>query len=88
MLTPFITRPPLQDRTTSSAALGVLVLRKAGDAPWDMTTSQLSNPLPESLVLLAAVAAYLGRYRGQTRQHAESDLRVFLRWCARQSVDR
>jgi site-specific recombinase XerD len=52
-----------------------------------MTTSQLSNPLPESLVLRAAVAAYLGRYRGQTRQHAESDLRVFLRWCARQSVD-
>jgi integrase/recombinase XerD len=52
-----------------------------------MTTFQLSNPRPESLVLRAAVAAYLGRYRGQTRQHAESDLRVFLRWCARESVD-
>jgi site-specific recombinase XerD len=51
-----------------------------------MTTSQLSNA-SESLVLRAAVAAYLGRYRGQTRMHAESDLRVFLRWCARQSVD-
>ncbi|MFF5235522.1 hypothetical protein [Dactylosporangium sp. NPDC000521] len=30
----------------------------------------------------AATAAYLGRYRGQTRLHCESDLRVFLRWCA------
>ena len=27
----------------------------------------------------AAASAYLGRYRGQTRLHTESDLRVFLR---------
>jgi integrase/recombinase XerD len=33
----------------------------------------------DQLVLRAAVAAYLGRYCGQTRQHTESDLRVFLR---------
>ncbi|MGI5183439.1 hypothetical protein ACQEVZ_44995 [Dactylosporangium sp. CA-152071] len=33
---------------------------------------------PGELVLRAAVAAYLGRYRGQTRQHSESDLRVFV----------
>ncbi|WP_344088842.1 tyrosine-type recombinase/integrase [Luedemannella helvata] len=33
------------------------------------------------------MAAYLGRYRGQTRLHAESDLRVFLRWCARHDLD-
>jgi site-specific recombinase XerD len=31
--------------------------------------------------LRAAVAAYLGRYRGQTRLHTDSDLRIFLRWC-------
>jgi site-specific recombinase XerD len=32
-------------------------------------------------VLRAVVAAYLGRYRGQTRLHTNSDLRIFLRWC-------
>ena len=35
----------------------------------------------DQLVLRAAVSAFLGRYRGQTRVHTESDLRVFLRWC-------
>ena len=35
----------------------------------------------------AATAAYLGRYRGQTRLHGESDLRVFLRWCTEQELD-
>ncbi|WP_221623285.1 site-specific integrase, partial [Micromonospora globispora] len=30
----------------------------------------------------AAVSAYLGRYRGDSRLHTESDLRVFLTWCA------
>lgn len=29
-----------------------------------------------------AVAAYLARFKGASRQHAESDLRVFLTWCA------
>src|SRR4051794_21387989 len=44
-------------------------------------------PPGHQLVLRAAVAAYLGRYRGQTRLHTESDLRVFLRWCADQDLD-
>ncbi|MFI7081443.1 tyrosine-type recombinase/integrase [Micromonospora sp. NPDC049903] len=35
----------------------------------------------------AAVSAFLGRYRGQTRVHTESDLRVFLRWCADHELD-
>jgi integrase/recombinase XerD len=30
----------------------------------------------DQLVLRAAIAAYLGRYRGQTRLHTESDLRI------------
>jgi integrase/recombinase XerD len=38
-------------------------------------------------VLRAAIAAYLGRYRGQTRLHTESDLRIFLRWCADHGPD-
>jgi hypothetical protein len=41
----------------------------------------------DRLVLRAAVAAYLGRYRGQTRLHTESDLRIFLRWYADQGLD-
>jgi site-specific recombinase XerD len=41
----------------------------------------------DQLVLRAAVAAYLGRYRGDTRLHTESDLRVFLTWCTDQNLD-
>src|SRR5262249_2020050 len=41
----------------------------------------------DQLVLRAAVSAYLGRYRGQTRLHTESDLHVFLRWCTDQDLD-
>src|SRR5690242_11318388 len=41
----------------------------------------------DQLVLRAAVSVYLGRYRGQTRLHTESDLRIFLRWCADLDLD-
>jgi site-specific recombinase XerD len=34
-----------------------------------------------------AVAAYLARYRGQTRIHAESDLRSYLTWCQAHALD-
>ena len=33
------------------------------------------------------MSAFLGRYRGQTCVHTESDLRVFLRWCADHNVN-
>ena len=36
--------------------------------------------------LVKAVAAYLARYRGQTRVHTESDLRAFLVWCRERGV--
>src|SRR5690349_5219872 len=55
-----------------------------------MTTSSVPASGVESadhVVLRAAVAAYLGRYRGETRLHTESDLRVFLRWCTDQGLD-
>ena len=39
------------------------------------------------LVVRAAVSAYPGRYRGESRLHAESDLHVFLRWCTEQDLD-
>jgi integrase/recombinase XerD len=41
----------------------------------------------DDLIVRAAVAAYLGRYRGETRLHTESDLRVYLRWCTDQDLD-
>src|SRR3954452_7628295 len=41
----------------------------------------------DELVLPAALCAYLGRYRGRTRPHTESDLQVFLRWCTDQDLD-
>jgi hypothetical protein len=51
-----------------------------------MAAFPVSSTRPESpgaLVLRAAVAAYLGRYRGLTRQHSES----FLRWCTDHELD-
>jgi hypothetical protein len=38
------------------------------------------------VVLGAAVSAYLGRYRGESRLHTASDLRIFLSWCAGQDL--
>jgi integrase/recombinase XerD len=43
--------------------------------------------IADGLVLRAAVAAYLGRYRGESRVHTGSDLKVFLTWCAAQELD-
>ncbi|MEV7630571.1 tyrosine-type recombinase/integrase [Actinoplanes sp. NPDC089786] len=37
-------------------------------------------------MLHAAVAAYLGRYRGESRVHTGSDLKAFLTWCAGQEL--
>src|SRR4051812_19828781 len=34
-----------------------------------------------------AMAAYLSRYKGQPRVHAESDLRCYLTWCLQRGVD-
>ncbi|MDH6466405.1 integrase/recombinase XerD [Micromonospora sp. A200] len=33
------------------------------------------------------MSAYLGRYRGDSRLHTESDLRVFLTWCTDQDLE-
>ncbi|WP_203905046.1 tyrosine-type recombinase/integrase [Virgisporangium aliadipatigenens] len=68
----------------------MLAINVGGDAPSDMTDFDSSEPaVPSSavLVLRAAVAAYLGRYRGQTRLHTESDLRIYLRWCTDHGID-
>jgi hypothetical protein len=55
-----------------------------------MTTSYTSNPAvvsPDHVGLRAAVSAYLGRYRGDSRYHTEFDLRIFLTWCTEQELE-
>jgi hypothetical protein len=42
-------------------------------------------PLTDRLRL--AVAAYLGRFKGSSREHTESDLRCYLSWCAERGLD-
>jgi integrase/recombinase XerD len=42
---------------------------------------------PDRVVLRAAVSACLGWYRGDSRLHTESDLRVFLAWCTNQDLE-
>jgi integrase/recombinase XerD len=37
--------------------------------------------------LRLAVAAYLARFTGPSRQHTESDLRCYLSWCAEHGLD-
>jgi hypothetical protein len=55
-------------------------------------TAPLLRPSPTGTsltrLLSAAVSAYLGRYRDESRVHTESDLKVFLGWRAGQSLYR
>ncbi len=47
-----------------------------------------SHPLaPFTDRLRPAVAAYLARFKGSSRQHTESDLRCYLSWCAERGLD-
>ena len=50
----------------------------------------MSIPIPlfdSTDPLVRAVAAHLARYKGLTRSHTESDLRIWLRWCAEHRLD-
>jgi integrase/recombinase XerD len=38
-------------------------------------------------LLRVAIAGHLSRYKGLSRVHTDSDLRVFLRWCAEHHLD-
>jgi len=47
-----------------------------------------SHPLaPFTDRLRLAVAAYLARFKGSSREHTESDLRCSLAWCAERGLD-
>jgi hypothetical protein len=57
-----------------------------------MTFSDLASvrcdPLaPFTDQLCLAVAAYLARFKGSSREHTESDLRCYLAWCAERGLD-
>lgn len=68
----------------------MLVFIVAGDARWYMAafpTSVSDVVSSDQLVVRAAASAFLGRYRGQTRVHTDSDLRVFLCWCTDQGLN-
>jgi integrase/recombinase XerD len=45
------------------------------------------QPTPHADRLRLAVAAYLARFKGASRDHTHSDLRCFLSWCADRSLD-
>src|SRR5215469_8976723 len=52
--------------------------------PAPVPSSQV-GPLADQLRL--AVAAYLARFKGSSREHTESDLRCYLTWCAERALD-
>jgi integrase/recombinase XerD len=49
-------------------------------------SSLAADALPANRVRLAA-SAYLARFTGSSREHTESDLRCYLRWCADRALD-
>jgi hypothetical protein len=57
-----------------------------------MTSTDLASvpsnrlaPITDQLQL--AVAAYLARFKGSSREHTDSDLRCYLAWCAERGLD-
>ena len=42
---------------------------------------------PETDPLRLAAAAYLARFKGQSRVHTDSDLRAYLTWCRARGLD-
>jgi hypothetical protein len=53
----------------------------------ELTPVPSDHPVPFTDQLQLAVAAYLARFTGSSRDHTESDLRCFLAWCAERSLD-
>jgi site-specific recombinase XerD len=55
--------------------------------PTDLAFVPSSHPAPFTDQLRLAVAAYLARFKGSSREHTESDLRCYLSWCAGRGLD-
>ncbi len=53
----------------------------------ELLSSPSRRPVPSADRLRLAVAAYLARFKGSSREHTESGLRCFLVWCAERNLD-
>src|SRR5271165_2729606 len=53
----------------------------------ELTPAPSHLPAPFVRRLRLAVAAYLARFKGSSREHTESDLRCYLAWCAERGLD-
>jgi len=53
----------------------------------DLVSVPSHPPEPFTDRLRLAVAAYLTRFKGSSREHTESDLRCYLAWCAERGLD-
>jgi integrase/recombinase XerD len=52
-----------------------------------LTSASSHDPEPFNDQLRLAVAAYLARFKGSSREHTESDLRCDLAWCTEHGLD-
>jgi integrase/recombinase XerD len=64
----------------AAQCLGMMNFPELPSAPSDHTV-----PFTDQLRL--AVAAYLARFKGTSREHTASDLRCYLGWCAERGLD-
>src|SRR5690348_14922446 len=53
----------------------------------DLASLPSDPPAPFTDRLRLAVAAYLARFKGSSREHTESDLRCYLAWCTERGLD-
>ena len=53
----------------------------------ELVPAQASALVPHADRLRLAVAAYLARFKGTSRDHGNSDLRCYLAWCAERGLD-
>jgi integrase/recombinase XerD len=53
----------------------------------ELTSAPSDRLVPFSDQLLLAVAGYLARFKGSSREHTESDLRCYLAWCGERGLD-
>jgi integrase/recombinase XerD len=53
----------------------------------ELASASSDPPAPFIDQLRLAVAAYLARFKGSSREHTESDLRCYLAWCAERGLD-
>jgi integrase/recombinase XerD len=53
----------------------------------ELVPAQASALVPLADRLRLAVAAYLARFKGTSRDHTDSDLRCYLAWCAERDLD-